>query len=147
MSIPQSVQFFRIDKSLEAPRRAHPTDGAVDLRTSEDLSLAPGEQRAVPTGISIMVPVGYAGWVVPRSGLAAKHGISIVNAPGLVDSDYRGEVKVLLINLGKETVHLSRGERIAQMAIAPVLLAQWEETDTLDDTERGAGGFGSSGTL
>lgn len=139
------VRFTRLDPDLEPPRRAHPGDGAVDLRSAVDVRLAPGERAVVPTGVALAVPFGYAGWVVPRSGLAARSGLSVVNAPGLVDAGYRGEVKVILVNLGTDVVELERGERIAQLAVAPVSLAPWVEVESLDETVRGVGGFGSSG--
>jgi len=106
---------------------------------------SPGEWRLIPTGLSIALPEGYEAQVRPRSGLAARHAISCVNTPGTVDSDYRGEIKVNLINHGREPFTLQRGDRIAQMIIAPVIQAVWEEVDDLGDTERGAGGFGSTG--
>lgn len=145
MTLSAPVRFVRLDPDLDPPQRAHDTDGAVDLRSREDIVLAPGERLAAATGIAVSIPAGFAGWVIPRSGLAARLGLSIVNAPGLIDADYRGEVKVLLVNLSAETITLSRGDRIAQMAIIPVALGQWEETDVLEDTVRGIGGLGSSG--
>ena len=136
-------------RGLELP--AYGTAGAagMDLRAAipEDapLTLGPGERAMVPTGLKIAVPEGYEAQVRPRSGLAVKHGISCVNTPGTIDSDYRGEVHVVLINLGQEPFTLRRGERIAQMVIAAYQRIGWDEVETLDDTGRGAGGFGSTG--
>jgi dUTP diphosphatase len=119
-------------------RAAVPSDAPV--------SIPPGEWRLIPVGIAIALPAGYEAQVRPRSGLAAKHGISCVNTPGTVDADYRGEIRVNLINHGQANFVVNRGDRIAQMIIAPVTQAVWEVADTLDETTRGAGGFGSTGT-
>ena len=108
-------------------------------------TLAPRGRAAVPTGLVFAIPQGFEGQIRPRSGLALKNGVSVLNAPGTIDSDYRGEVKVLLINLGTEEVTISRGDRIAQMVIAPVSQASWNPVESLDETQRGAGGFGSTG--
>lgn len=116
-----------------------------DLRADQAFTLAPLQRCLVPTGICVAIPAGYEGQVRPRSGLAIKHGITLVNAPGTIDSDYRGEIKVALINLGQETFCAERGERIAQLVIAPVVRADWQETASLDGTARGSGGFGSTG--
>jgi dUTP pyrophosphatase len=130
---------------LELPR--YETDGAagMDLRADEPFALAPGERRVVPTGLALELPPGYEGQVRPRSGLAARSGIALVNAPGTVDSDYRGEVKVIVVNLGQEPVSFARGDRIAQLVVAPVARARIELVDELPDSARGAGGFGSTG--
>jgi dUTP pyrophosphatase len=130
---------------LELPR--YETDGAagMDLRADEPFALAPGERRVVPTGLALEIPPGYEGQVRPRSGLAARSGIALVNAPGTVDSDYRGEVKVIVVNLGQEPVSFARGDRIAQLVVAPVARARVELVDELPDSARGAGGFGSTG--
>jgi dUTP pyrophosphatase len=121
----------------------------MDLRAAVDdgapVTLAPGARAMVPTGLTIALPAGYEAQVRPRSGLAAKHGITCLNSPGTIDADYRGEVKVILINLGSEPFVIKRGERIAQMIIAPVTRAELKVVDKLDDTKRGAGGFGSTG--
>jgi dUTP pyrophosphatase len=117
----------------------------MDLRADEPFALAPGERRLVPTGLSLEIPPGHEGQVRPRSGLAVRHGIALVNAPGTVDSDYRGEVKVLLVNLGHEAVTFARGDRIAQLVIAPVVRAELELAEDLAGSGRGAGGFGSTG--
>ena len=119
----------------------------MDLRAAvpEPLRLEPGKRALVPTGIAIALPDGYEAQVRPRSGLALKHGVSVLNAPGTIDADYRGEVGVILINHGEEPFDINRGERIAQLVITPVATADWNEVETLDETTRGAGGFGSSG--
>lgn len=132
------------------PLPAYETDAAagMDLRAAIDtpLELAPGERALVPAGIRIALPEGTEAQVRPRSGLAFKHGISMVNAPGTIDADYRGEIKVLLINLGHETFRIERGDRIAQLIVAPVLHAEWSRVTALDETPRNAGGFGHTGT-
>jgi len=134
---------------LELPRYETTGSAGMDLRAAlpeaEPVTLQPGEWRLIPTGLAIALPEGYEAQVRPRSGLAAKHAISCVNTPGTVDSDYRGEIKVNLINHGREPFTLQRGDRIAQMVIAPVIQAVWEEVDELGETDRGAGGFGSTG--
>lgn len=117
----------------------------MDLRCSESVELAPMERKAIPTGVKIALPDGYEGQVRARSGLALKLGIAMVNAPGTIDSDYRGELRVILINLGQEVVRFERGDRVAQLVIAPVTKADWNCVDKLDATERGEGGFGSTG--
>jgi dUTP pyrophosphatase len=136
-------------RGLELPSYGTPGAAGMDLRAAiaEDapITLAPGQRAMVPTGLSIAVPEGFEAQVRPRSGLAVKHGISCVNTPGTIDSDYRGEVHVVLINLGQEPFTLRRGERIAQMVIAAYARVEWDEVDTLPDTVRGAGGFGSTG--
>ena len=116
---------------LELPRYETPGAAGLDLRADEDVALLPGERRLVATGLSLEIPPGHEGQVRPRSGLAAKHGIGILNAPGTIDSDYRGEVKVILINLGQEPVSIRRGDRIAQLVIAPVVQADWDEVEAL----------------
>jgi dUTP pyrophosphatase len=110
-----------------------------------DVVLAPGERRLVPTGLAIAIPPGFEGQVRPRSGLAVREGITLLNSPGTIDADYRGEVQVLLVNLGQERVCIRRGDRVAQLVIAPVSRAGWREVDALPDSDRGAGGFGSTG--
>lgn len=123
------------------------TDGAAgaDLRATEAIELKPLERRAVSTGVRVALPEGYEGQVRARSGLALRHGLATVNSPGTIDADYRGEIQVLLVNLGAETVRIERGDRIAQLVIAPVARARFEIVETLDETARGAGGFGSTG--
>ena len=141
-----SVSIKRLDPSVELPRYAHPTDAGLDLRANETFDLAPFERKLVSTGLAIALPDGYAGFVQPRSGLSIKQGLSIVNTPGLIDAHYRGELKIILINLDShETIHIERGERIAQLVIQEVPTVNLVEVDELDETDRGAGGFGSSG--
>lgn len=136
-------------EGLPLPRAQ--TDGAAGmdlvaaLPADAPVTLAPRERAAVPTGLELAIPPGYEGQVRPRSGLAFKHGLTVVNAPGTIDSDYRGEVKVLLINLGADPVEIARGERIAQLVIAPVTVADLITVEKLDETTRGIGGFGSTG--
>lgn len=134
---------------LDLPRYETSGSAGMDLRAAvpedEPVTLQPGEWRLIPTGLAIALPDGYEAQIRPRSGLAAKHAITCVNTPGTVDSDYRGEMRVNLINHGREPFTIQRGERIAQMVIAPVIQAVWDEVDSLDETERGAGGFGSTG--
>lgn len=139
------AKFKRIDPQVQTPAFAHIGDGAVDLQCSVDFSLEPGERAAVPTGLAVAIPEGYAGLVIPRSGHALRSGLSVVNGPGLIDSGYRGEIHAILINLGTESVSFQAGDRIAQLAIVAIPEITWEEVDDLDDTERGEGGFGSTG--
>ena len=149
MSLPErvAVQVARLPhgEGLELPRYA--TDGAagMDVLAAEDVILAPGARHAVASGLAVAIPPGYEIQVRPRSGLALKHGISVPNTPGTIDSDYRGELKVILINHGAEPFAIHRGDRIAQLVLAPVTLAEWHEVGELDETVRGAGGFGSTG--
>jgi dUTP pyrophosphatase len=121
----------------------------MDLRAAvpenEPMTIAPGARALAPTGITMALPEGYEAQIRPRSGLAAKHGVTCLNTPGTIDADYRGEVKVILINLGQEPFIIKRGDRIAQMVIAPVTQGEWLRVDALDDTARGGGGFGSTG--
>jgi dUTP pyrophosphatase len=143
------LRVHRLDPDLSLPRRAHPTDAGIDLCSAETLTLSPGERALVGTGLAVALPVGTVGLVHPRSGLAWKKGLSIVNAPGTVDADYRGEIKVCLINLDpRESVEIDRGDRIAQLLVQQVSLCDVVEvTDPADlgDTARGAGGHGSTG--
>ncbi len=118
----------------------------MDLRSVEGVELAPMERKLVRTGLRVQIPAGHEGQVRPRSGLALRHGISMVNSPGTIDSDYRGEIAVILINLGADAVKLERGERIAQLVIVPVAQATLQMVEVLDETERGGGGFGSTGS-
>ena len=140
------ISVQRLDAELPLPRRAHEGDAGVDLYAREDVVLAPGGGRALmPTGIAIAIPLGFAGFVLPRSGLALNNGISVVNAPGLIDSHYRGELKVVLINTDAlRPYHVHRGDRIAQLVIQRVEEVTWTEVDSLDENNRG-GGFGHSG--
>ncbi|MGN6721337.1 MAG: dUTP diphosphatase [Marmoricola sp.] len=136
----------RLDDGLPLPAYAHDGDAGADLYAREAVVLEPGERRLVPTGIAIALPEGYVGLVHPRSGLAAKVGLSIVNAPGTVDAGYRGEIKVCLINLDPKTpIKLERGDRIAQLVVQRVERAEFVEMDELEETTRGAGGHGSTG--
>ena len=136
----------KLDEGLSVPQYAYPGDAGLDLRSAEALTLKPFERKAVDCGIAIAIPDGYAGLVIPRSGLAIKHGISIVNAPGLIDSGYRGPIKVILVNLDAENEFvIERGDRIAQLVVIETPVVTTVEVDELSETERGAGGFGSSG--
>lgn len=136
----------RLDESVQLPTYAYQGDAGLDLRSSEDVSLAPFERRLVSTGLAIAIPEGYAGFVQPRSGLALREGLSMANTPGLIDSHYRGELKVCAINLDPEkTIYIERGERIAQLVIQKVPSVTLSEVEELDETDRGTGGFGSSG--
>lgn len=140
------IQVVRLDPDLPLPAYAHPGDAGADLLTTVDLVLAPGERSLVPTGVAIALPEGYVGLVHPRSGLAARHGLSIVNTPGTVDAGYRGEVKVLLVNLDpREPIELRRGDRVAQLVVQRVERAAFVEVDRLPDSVRGDGGYGSTG--
>ena len=134
-------------EGLDLPRYETALAAGADVRAAVDapVTLKPGERYMAPTGIAIALPPGWEAQMRPRSGLAAKHGIACVNAPGTIDADYRGELKVILINHGAEDFTINRGDRIGQMVIAPVWQARFEEADALDETERGAGGFGSTG--
>jgi dUTP pyrophosphatase len=137
-----------VNKSTNAtPAYATAQSAGMDLRANLEapITLNPMERAMIPTGLFIELPVGYEAQVRPRSGLAAKHGITVLNTPGTIDADYRGEIKVILINLSTEPFEIQHGERIAQMVIAKHETVQWEEVEGLSDTERGAGGFGSSG--
>lgn len=141
------VKIARLAHGKGLPLPAYETEGAagMDLRAAEDATIAPGARHLMPTGIAIALPPGHEAQVRPRSGLAAKHGITVLNAPGTIDSDYRGEIKVPLINLGQNAFVIVRGDRIAQIVVAPVSRCRWQESDSLDSTPRGQGGFGSSG--
>lgn len=141
------IQIARLPHGEGLPLPAYSTPGSagMDVVAAEDLDLAPGERHAVATGFKLAIPEGYEIQVRPRSGLALKHGISVPNTPGTIDSDYRGELKVIMINLGQEPFPIRRGERIAQLVPAAVTQADWAEVDELEDTHRGAGGFGSTG--
>ena len=132
---------------LPLPTRATSGSSGYDLYAAveADTELRPGQRALIPTGVSIAVPEGYEAQVRPRSGLALEHGIVLPNAPGTIDSDYRGELRVILCNLGEKSFRIRRGDRIAQLVIAPVIGADWEEVPALDETRRGAGGFGHSG--
>jgi dUTP pyrophosphatase len=142
-----TIAFQRLPGNSDLPLPTYATSGAAgfDLRAATSLTLAPGAHAVVPTGFAMAIPPGFEVQVRPRSGLAAKHGVTVLNTPGTVDSDYRGEVAVILINHGTADFSINRGDRIAQGVVAAVALADLIEVETLDATERGAGGFGSTG--
>ncbi|WP_066525038.1 dUTP diphosphatase [Corynebacterium bouchesdurhonense] len=141
------IRVKRLDPGLPLPMRAHTGDAGADLYAAEGVTLQPGERALVGTGIAIALPIGTVGLIHPRSGLAAKHGLTVVNAPGTVDAEYRGELKVCLLNTDlREPVEITRGMRIAQLVVQRVELVEFAEVDELDDTARGAGGYGSTGT-
>lgn len=142
-----AVQVKRLPhgEGLELPKYATPGAAGMDVLSAEDVVLEPGMRHPVATGLAVAIPDGFEIQVRPRSGLALKHGVSVPNTPGTIDSDYRGELKVIMINFGSEPFAIHRGDRIAQLVLAPVTRASWAEVAELDDTERGAGGFGSTG--
>ena len=142
-----AVRIRRLPHGEGLPLPAYATPGAagMDVVAAEEATLAPGGRHAVATGFSVAIPEGFEIQVRPRSGLALKHGITVPNTPGTIDSDYRGELKVILINHGAEAFAIARGDRIAQLVLAPVMRAAWDEVAELDETQRGAGGFGSTG--
>jgi dUTP pyrophosphatase len=136
----------RLDEGLPLPERAHPGDAGFDLRAAVDLVLAPGERALIPTGLAVAIPDGFAALVQPRSGLAARHGLGLVNGPGLIDTGYRGEIKVIAINLDpREPFEIHRGDKIAQLVVYPVPETTLREVAELPGSERGSGGFGSTG--
>ncbi|MDP4576173.1 dUTP diphosphatase [Qipengyuania sp. G39] len=141
------VRIKRLPHGRDLDLPAYATDGAagMDVVAAEAVTLKPGQRHAVATGLAVAIPDGYEIQVRPRSGLALKHGISVPNTPGTIDSDYRGELKVIMINHGTEDFPIARGDRIAQLVLAPVTQAEWDEVEELDDTARGSGGFGSTG--
>jgi dUTP pyrophosphatase len=139
------IPLKRLDPGLPPPAHAHPGDAGADLRAAAPACLDPGERTAVPTGVAVAIPSGHAGLVVPRSGLARRQGIGIVNAPGLIDSGYRGEIVVILVNHGLEPVEIERGDRIAQLVVIPAAQQEFVEVDDLPASTRGEGGFGSTG--
>ena len=150
MSAPALVAelaFRRLRPDAHVPQRAHPGDAGLDLAAVEPLELGPSERGAVATGLAVAIPAGHAGLVVPRSGLARRHGVTVTNAPGLIDAGYRGELQVLLVNLGAEPYRIEAGDRVAQLVVVPVALPAPVEVDELPEAGdgRGAGGFGSSG--
>ena len=147
MLAPIRIALQRLPHGTDLPHPTYATAGAagMDVVAAEDVVLAPGARHAVATGFAIAIPEGYEVQVRPRSGLALNHGVTCLNTPGTIDSDYRGEVKVILANLGDASFEVTRGQRIAQLIPAPVLRAALDEVTTLDDTARGAGGFGSTG--
>ena len=147
MAEPVPVRIRRLPHGQGLDLPAYATQGAagMDLLAAESVIIEPGKRYAVATGFAVAIPPGYEIQVRPRSGLALKHGISVPNTPGTIDSDYRGEVKVILINHSQDSFAVQRGDRVAQLVLAPVTLAQWDEVEELDDTARGSGGFGSTG--
>jgi dUTP pyrophosphatase len=145
---PLSIALLPLDPDLPPPVYAKPGDAGADLRSRVDVTLAPGQRALVPTGVAVALPEGYAGFVHPRSGLATRHGITVVNAPGTVDSGYRGEIMVTLLNTdAAEPFEVRRGDRIAQLVVQRVEQAVFEVVEVLPDSERGGAGFGSSGTV
>lgn len=141
-----TLQIRMLDPELTPPGYAHPGDAGLDLRSRHDITLQPFERALIPTGVAVAIPAGCAGFVQPRSGLAIKYGLSLVNTPGLIDAGYRGEIQVIAINLDPHTaITISRGDKIAQLVIQEVVCANVVVTDSLDDTSRGSGGFGSTG--
>ena len=141
------VLVRRLAHGAGLPLPVYATTGAagMDVVSAEDVVIAPGARHAVATGLAVAIPHGFEFQVRPRSGLALKHGVTVANAPGTIDSDYRGELKVILINLGDAGFEVRRGDRVAQLVLAPVVRGAWVEVDTLDETARGEGGFGSTG--
>jgi dUTP pyrophosphatase len=147
MADPITVQIRRLEHGEGLPLPSYATEGAagMDVVAAESVTLAPGARHAVATGLALAIPPGFEIQVRPRSGLALKHGISVPNTPGTIDSDYRGELKVILINHSDEPFAIVRGDRVAQLVLAPVVQAAWQEVADLDETARGSGGFGSTG--
>ena len=143
--VPVRVKRLPHFEGLELPAYATPGAAGMDVLAAEDVTLLPGARHAVATGLAVAIPHGFEIQVRPRSGLALKHGITVPNSPGTIDSDYRGELKIILINHGDTAFEIRRGDRVAQLVLAPVLQASWLKVDELDHTERGEGGFGSTG--
>ncbi len=143
--VPVAVMRLPHGEGLDLPVYATAGAAGMDVVAAEDVTIAPGMRHAVATGLAMAIPEGFEIQVRPRSGLALKHGITVPNTPGTIDSDYRGELKVILINHGTEDFAIRRGDRVAQLVLAPVTRASWVQVDTLDETARGAGGFGSTG--
>jgi len=139
------VKFRRIDPAAMLPSYAHPGDAGMDIRSIEDLVIDPGARKLVHTGLVMMLPPGYEAQVRPRSGLALRNGVTVLNTPGTIDEGYRGEVGVVLANFGSEPFRIEKGSKIAQIVVAPCTRAEIEETVEIDSTERGEGGFGSTG--
>ncbi|HEU4366652.1 MAG TPA: dUTP diphosphatase [Methylomirabilota bacterium] len=145
MTDPVRVPVLRVDAALPLPAYARPEDAGLDLHAAREVTLAPGARALVATGVALAIPPGFAGFVLPRSGLALRHGVTIVNTPGLIDAGYRGEVKVLLVNLGDAPVTLRRGDRVAQLVVQRVERVALAAVAELPPSERGTGGFGSTG--
>lgn len=139
------VKIKRLISEAKLPRYEHSGDSGVDLVAVTDYTLQPMKWFAIPTGISAEVPAGFELQIRPKSGLALRHGVTVLNTPGTVDAGYRGEIKVILLNLGSEPFHVSKGQKIAQLVVAPVVWGQFEEVDNLTESQRGSGGFGSTG--
>ncbi len=140
------IQIKILDEGLPAPTYARDGDAGADLFAAEDVTLQPGERAAVPTGVALAIPEGYAGLVLPRSGRALKEGLGLANSPGLIDSGYRGEIKVVVVNLDRSSsIDIRRGDKIAQLVIQRVERVEWDVVEQLPESKRGAGGFGSSG--
>ena len=140
-----TVRFKRVHPDASLPAYAHPGDAGMDVRSVEDVELAPGSRALVHTGLVMILPAGWEAQVRPRSGLALKHGVTVLNTPGTIDAGYRGEVGVILINLGTEPFVVEKGMKIAQIVVSPVAQAEVVEVTSVDETDRGAGGFGSTG--
>ena len=140
-----TLRFKKLRPDAILPSYAHPSDAGMDVRSVEGLTIAPGKRALVPTGLVMLLPPGYEAQVRPRSGLALKSGVTVLNTPGTIDSGYRGEVGVILANFGETDFSVKKGDKIAQIVIAPVTQPTIEETDVVDETDRGAGGFGSTG--
>ena len=140
------LEVTRLDPDLPLPAYARDQDAGLDLMSSEDVQLKPGERAAVPTGLAVAIPAGHAGFVHARSGRALREGLALVNAPGLIDAGYRGEIKVIVVNLDtSDVIHIERGEKIAQLVVQPVERVELVEVEVLPGSERGGGGFGSTG--
>lgn len=140
-----TLGFKRIHKDAVLPAYAHPSDAGMDLKSVEDVEIAPGRRALVHTGLVVNLPPMHEAQVRPRSGLALKHGVTVLNTPGTIDAGYRGEIGVILVNLGEAPFKVAKGDKIAQLVIAPVLQPDVVEVDVIDETDRGAGGFGSTG--
>ena len=140
-----NILVKQLDAELPLPSHAQPGDAGVDLYARSSGEVVAGERSLVPTGVAVAIPEGYVGLVVPRSGLAIRHGISLVNSPGILDSGYRGELQVVMVNHGQEAFRYERGERIAQLVVVPAMTQSWEVVANLPESDRGEGGFGSTG--
>ena len=140
-----TLRFRKLHPDAVLPSYAHPSDAGMDVRSVQDLTIAPGKRALVPTGLVMLLPPMYEAQVRPRSGLALKSGVTVLNTPGTIDSGYRGEVGVILANFGEADFHVRKGDKIAQIVIAPVTRSEIVETTEVDETDRGAGGFGSTG--
>ena len=145
LNVGMNLTVQKLDNELPTPGRVHADDAGIDLYAAASAQLDPGERRVIGSGIAVAIPEGFAGLVVPRSGLAARHGIGVLNAPGLIDSGYRGEIKIILVNHGNASVDITRGDRVAQLVVIPVALLEVVVVDELERSERGEGGLGSSG--